>query len=226
MLLPCKSLSKDIKQTSEVHFKSFIKPASAGFFLWNSMSDQLDTEDLNTPRSIIDYWYSDKVKSKWFNSSVEFDNEIKSNYENIWLETLRGENKSWQDNAEGCLALVIILDQFPLNMFRGEVKSFSSEAMAIKVTKIALEQGFDKKIDKDKVSFLYMPLMHSENIDDQNLSVKLFEAAGLMDNLRFAKHHRDIVKKYGRFPHRNEILNRESSQQEIDYLNSDNAFTG
>ena len=84
----------------------------------------------------------------------------------------------------------------------------------------------DKDIDKEKVSFLYMPLMHSENIDDQNLSVKLFEEANLIDNLRFAKHHRDIIKKYGRFPHRNKILQRESSQDEVDYLNSENAFTG
>ena len=179
-----------------------------------------------TAQSIIEFWFSDKVKSKWFNSSIEFDKEIKSNYESIWLETLQGKNKSWQDSAEGCLALVIILDQFPLNMFRGEVKSFSSEAMAIKVNKIAIELGFDKEIDKDKVSFLYLPLMHSENIEDQNLCVKLFEKAELPENLRFAKHHRDIVKKYGRFPHRNKILNRESSQDEIDYLNSDNAFTG
>jgi len=184
------------------------------------------TSESETPQSIIEYWYSDRVKAKWFNSSVEFDKEIKANYENCWLATLRGENKSWQESAEGCLALAIVLDQLPLNMFRGEIKSFSSEAIAIKITKKALEQGFDKEIEKDKVAFLYMPLMHSENIDDQNLSVQLFEQAGLYENLRFAKHHRDIVKKYGRFPHRNEILKRESSQQEIDYLNSDNAFTG
>jgi len=184
------------------------------------------TLELITPESIIEYWYSDRVRAKWFNSSIEFDKEIKLNYEKCWLETLRGENKLWQESAEGCLALTIILDQFPLNMFRGEVKSFSSEAMAIKVAKKAIEQGFDKEIAKDKVAFLYMPLMHSENIDDQNISVRLFEEAKLHDNLRFAKHHRDIVKKYGRFPHRNEILNRKSSQQEIDYLNSDNAFTG
>jgi len=184
------------------------------------------TLEQETPQSIIEYWYSDKVKAKWFNSTIEFDKKIKSNYEKIWLETLRGENKSWQGSAEGCLALAIILDQFPLNMFRDEVKSFSSEAIAIKVTKKAIEQGFDKQIAKDKVAFLYMPLMHSENIEDQNLSVKLFEESELTENLRFAKHHRDIVKKYGRFPHRNKILNRESSQEEVDYLNSDNAFTG
>ena len=92
-----------------------------------------------TPTSIIEFWYSEKVKSKWFNSSIEFDKEIKSNYEDVWVNALRGEFSSWRDSAEGCLALAIILDQFPLNMFRGEVKSFSSEAVAVKVAKHAVE---------------------------------------------------------------------------------------
>lgn len=179
-----------------------------------------------TAELIIEYWYSDKAKSKWFNSTIEFDKELKSKYESIWKDALRGELISWSKSAEGCLALVIILDQFPLNMFRGKVKSFSSEAMAIRITKKAIEHGFNKNIDKEKVAFLYMPLMHSENIEDQNLAVKLFEEAGLIENLRFAKHHRDIIEKYGRFPHRNKILKRNSSQDEINYLNSDIAFTG
>lgn len=186
-----------------------------------------------TPTSIIEFWYSEKVKSKWFNSSIEFDKEIKSHYEDVWEDALRGEFYSWRDSAEGCLALAIILDQFPLNMFRGEVQSFSSEvqsfsseAVAVKVTKHAIKNGLDKNIDKDKVSFLYMPLMHSENMDDQNLAVKLFEQAELVENAKFAKHHRDIVKKYGRFPHRNKILDRESSKEELEYLKSDGAFTG
>jgi len=179
-----------------------------------------------TAKSIIEYWYSDEVKSKWFNSTIEFDKELKSKYESVWKDALRGELISWSENAEGCLALVIILDQFPLNMFRDEVKSFSSEAMAVRISKKAIEYGFNQNVDKEKVAFLYMPLMHSENMDDQNLAVKLFEEAGLTDNLRFAKHHRDIIKKYGRFPHRNKILQRESSQDEINYLNSDKVFKG
>ena len=179
-----------------------------------------------TPHSIIEFWYSENVKSKWFNSSLEFDKEIKNQYESVWKDALRGDHHSWAENAEGCLALAIILDQFPLNMFRGEVKSFSSEAMAIKIVKLAIEMNFNKEIDKNKISFLYMPLMHSENIKDQNLAVKMFEEAGLKENLRFAKHHREIIQKFGRFPHRNVILNRESTQDEINYLNSDEAFTG
>lgn len=179
-----------------------------------------------TAKSILDFWYSEKVKSKWFNSSIEFDKEIKTQYEGVWQNALRGEYISWSESAEGCLALAIIFDQFPLNMFRGDVKSFSSEAIAIKTAKKAIELEFDQKIDKDKVSFLYMPLMHSENINDQNISVKLFEKANLIENLRFAKHHQSIIEEFGRFPHRNEILRRKSTQDEINYLNSDKAFKG
>ncbi len=179
-----------------------------------------------TAESIIEYWYSDSVKSKWFNSTIEFDKALKEKYEETWKEALRGEYISWSESAEGCLALVIILDQFPLNMFRGELQSFSSEAVAVKISKKAIERGFDKEIDNKKLSFLYMPLMHSENLDDQNLAVKLFEQANLMENARFAKHHREIIEKFGRFPHRNKILQRESSEAEIDYLNSEGAFTG
>ena len=184
------------------------------------------TDKTITPESIIEFWYSDRIKSQWFNSTKELDQEIKDNYEAVWKEAIRGKYNDWKESAEGCLALAIIFDQFPLNMFRGEVESFSTESMAIKVSKLAVEKGFDQDLDKEKLAFLYMPLMHSENMDDQNLSVSLFERAGLIENARFAEHHRDIVQKFARFPHRNEILQRESSQSEIDYLNSDKAFTG
>lgn len=178
------------------------------------------------PESILEYWYSDRIKSHWFNSTKALDQEIKDKYEIIWKDAVRGEYNHWKENAEGCLALAIIFDQFPLNMFRGKVESFSTEVMAVKVAKYAIEKKFDQILKKEQVAFLYMPLMHSENIDDQNLSVALFEKAGLIENWKFAKHHRNIVLKYGHFPHRNKILQRESSQAEIDYLNSDNAFTG
>jgi len=184
------------------------------------------TENPITAESIIDFWYSDRIKSKWFNSTEKLDKEIKDTYEQVWKDAIRGDYKDWKNTASGCLALAIIFDQFPLNMFRGEVESFSTEAMAVKITKHAVEKGFDEEINKDQVSFLYMPLMHSENMDDQNLAVDLFKKAELTDNWKFAKHHRGIVEKFGRFPHRNEILQRESSQDEIDYLNSDEAFTG
>lgn len=179
-----------------------------------------------TPETIIEYWYSNRIKKQWFNSTEKLDQEIKDNYEVVWKNAIRGEYNDWKESTEGCLALAIIFDQFPLNMFRGEMESFSTEGMAIRITKHAIEKGYDETINKDHVAFLYMPLMHSENLEDQELSVSLFKKAGLPDNEKFAMHHRDIVKQFGRFPHRNKILQRESSQDEIDYLNSDNAFTG
>ena len=191
-----------------------------------SSTDNPVTPGSVTPDSILDYWYSERMKKHWFNSTEKLDKEIKERYEPVWKAAIRGEYEHWKESAQGCLALAIILDQLPLNMFRGEVESFSTESMAIKVSKLAIAKGFDQQVDKDKLAFLYMPLMHSENMDDQNLSVSLFEKAGLEENARFAKHHRDIVQQFGRFPHRNEILQRESSQSEIDYLNSDKAFKG
>lgn len=178
------------------------------------------------PIDIINYWYSDRIKKHWFDSNPELDNEITNSYEKAWKKAADGKLDHWKSTAEGCLALVIILDQFPLNMFRGKIKSFQTEGKAIEVTMTAIKSDFIKEIDNDKLSFLFMPLMHSENIEDQNLAVKLFEEHNLSNNLNFAKHHRDIIKKFGRFPHRNSILLRESTKEETEYLNSKNAFKG
>lgn len=178
------------------------------------------------PTDIIRYWYSETMRKQWFASTPELDNEIKELYEPLWQQAAKGELDQWTDSAEGCLALVIMLDQFPLNMFRGEVKSFQTESKSIEVTKIAIEKGFDLELSQDKLSFLIMPLMHSEKLEDQDLSVKLFKAHSLSNNLRFAEHHRGLIQKFGRFPHRNAILGRESSEAEQAYLNSKEAFAG
>jgi len=127
---------------------------------------------------------------------------------------------------EGCLALAIVLDQFPLNMYRGQAKSFETESKAIDVTSFAISEGFDKYLHKELLPFLLMPLMHSENIMNQHLSVKLFQGHGLTRNIEFAEHHRNIIHRFGRFPHRNVILARESTKAELEYLGSNNAFKG
>lgn len=179
-----------------------------------------------TPQDILDFWYAEEMQPKWFASTPQLDAAIKAQYESVWAAALRGELDAWLASPEGCLALVIILDQFPLNMFRGTAQSFSSEHKGIAVAKHALGQGYDKLIDRAQVAFLYMPLMHSENLADQELAVQLFEAAGLENNLRFARHHREIVWRFGRFPHRNAILGRPSTPEELNYLGSKEAFKG
>ena len=111
-------------------------------------------------------------------------------------------------------------------MFRGTTKSFSTEKKAVEISHFSISCNFDSKLTPAQLAFVYMPLMHSENLDDQNLSVAMYEKAGLKNNLRFAKHHRNIIKQFGRFPHRNEILDRVSTLKELEYLDSPNAFKG
>ena len=177
-------------------------------------------------KEIIDFWYSDSMRSHWFSSTPELDEKIRERYEHVWLKASKGEHDEWKSTPEGSLALIIVLDQFPLNMFRGEAKSFQTEEKAIEVALSAINRGFDEKREKERLLFLFMPLMHSENIEHQELSVILYKKHNLKENLKFAEHHRDIIRKYGRFPHRNQILGRKSSQIEIDYLKSENAFKG
>ena len=178
-----------------------------------------------TPADILEYWFSKNSKQYWFASTPEIDSEIRKNYEKIWVRAAAGELNDWQNNAEGSLALIIILDQFPLNMFRGDAKSFKTENMAVEVALNAINNGYDEELSNEEEQlFLFMPLMHSEDLDHQNLQVYLFEKYNF--NLDYSAHHQDIVKKFGRFPHRNEILGRMSTMEELDYLLSDSAFKG
>jgi uncharacterized protein (DUF924 family) len=178
------------------------------------------------PQEILDFWFSDEVRKLWFNSTPEFDALLRERFEAIWTRASCGELDGWLQSAAGCLALIIVLDQFPLNMFRGQAQSFASEAQSREVAQVAIDKGFDQDLDLRSRAFLYMPFMHSEELVDQQRALQLFAQPGLEDNLRFARHHHDIVRKLGRFPHRNKALGRESSESEIEYLNSKEAFTG
>ena len=181
-------------------------------------------ENSITPSDVLDYWFSEKSKQFWFASTPQVDNEIKVRFENVWEKAAEGEYSQWRETADGSVALIVILDQLPLNMFRSDPKGFQTENMAVEVALNAINNGFDEELNDEKLLFLFMPLMHSENIDHQNLQVYLFDKYNF--NLEFSKHHRDLVKKFGRFPHRNEILGRMSTMEELDYLLSDNAFKG
>ncbi|MFT5505611.1 MAG: hypothetical protein ACI845_003833 [Gammaproteobacteria bacterium] len=175
---------------------------------------------------LLNFWFSDPSKKRWFNSTKQFDNEIHQKYGALWQQGRDSQLDHWQDSAEGCLALIILFDQLPLNMFRGKTDSFATEALSRDVARIAIQQGFDKKLPPEQQSFVYMPFMHSELPVDQDLSVQYFSGTGLEGSLRFARHHREIVQKFGRFPHRNEILGRVSSEDELAYLNSKEGFQG
>ncbi|WP_078117762.1 DUF924 family protein [Thiosocius teredinicola] len=175
---------------------------------------------------VIDFWFAPTIRKAWFRSTPEIDQEIRQRFEQIWQAAGQGRCSDWLNDANGCLAFVIVCDQFPLNMYRGTAKSFSTETLAVAASRRAVDTGLDQALPDEHKAFLYMPLMHSERIEHQQRAVELFDAAGLSDNLRFAKHHRELIERFGRFPHRNAILGRRSTPEERAYLQSKEAFTG
>ena len=180
----------------------------------------------STPDELVDFWFTEEVAKRWFNSTKEFDSQLRERYLDLYESATHGHLDHWRDTALGSLALVILFDQIPLNIFRGQARSFATEEHARRVASIAIKHDFDQQLTGKQKAFLYMPFMHSENMQDQNFSVALYEKAGLEDNLRFAKHHRGIIERFGRFPHRNAILKRNSTPEELAYLDSPEAFHG
>ena len=178
------------------------------------------------PQEIVDFWFADKVRKMWFNSTAEFDRQLCDRFTELLEHASEGNLDHWKQSAVGCLALVIILDQFPLNMFRGEARSFATEARSREIAKHAIAKEFDKELTVEQQAFLYMPFMHSEDLADQEMALELFSKPGLESNLRFARHHHAIIQTYGRFPHRNQALGRSSTRVEVEYLESKEAFTG
>jgi uncharacterized protein (DUF924 family) len=175
-------------------------------------------------QDILDFWFSPRIGKHWFSSTPALDEEIQRRFEGIWQRAAAGELDAWTQTPEGALALIIVLDQFPLNMYRGKPAAFSTEQKAVVVSKQAVAKDFHNKMTDDRRLFMFLPLMHSEKLEDQNQSVELFHAAGM--ETRWAEHHRSIVQRFGRFPHRNEILGRMSTPEEVDYLASNAAFKG
>lgn len=179
-----------------------------------------------SPDNIIDFWFAEKTQPLWFNSTPEFDSLLSERFIDTCRDAAAGKFSHWEKSATGSLALIILLDQFPLNIFRGKPESFLTEIEAVRLARQSVELGFDRRLLPGQRAFLYMPLMHSEKMDDQDLSVKCYRDAGLANNLMFAQHHHDIVKRFGRFPHRNAILGRTSTVEELAWLASAAAFHG
>ncbi len=190
------------------------------------MSRPANEKLMCNPDEILAFWYDPAQAACWFDATPALDDVIRARFEPVWAAAAAGQFQDWQHSPEGCLALCIVLDQFPLNMFRGQARSFSTEQQAVAVARQAVARGFDARLPQDRRLFLYLPFMHSENLADQDESVRLFEAAGLAQGAHFARHHRDIIRRFGRFPHRNLPLDRTSTPAEQAYLASPEAFRG
>jgi len=176
------------------------------------------------PAAVLDFWFAPGMDKHWFRSTPALDRDIAVRFAELWQQGRDGALSHWEGTGDGALALVILLDQLPLNMFRDRPEGYSTEAAARRVAARAIARGFDGALARQRLPFLYLPFMHSENLADQHYAVTLFARAGLDDNLRFARHHRDIVARFGRFPHRNAILGRDSTAGEQAWLASPQGF--
>ncbi|MCG8543336.1 MAG: DUF924 domain-containing protein [Alphaproteobacteria bacterium] len=180
---------------------------------------------MDLSQRILDFWFGPPEspdygahRAVWFEADDAFDAAVAEQFREDFDRALRGELDGMAEEPAGCLALIILLDQFSRNMFRGSAQSFSADEKARALARGAVEQGLDQLLPRFQRVFVYLPFEHSEAIADQNLSVVLFEALGDEQSLDYAVRHREIIARFGRFPHRNEILGRESTPEEAAFL--------
>jgi uncharacterized protein (DUF924 family) len=169
-------------------------------------------------QSIIDFWFHEISASQHWKVDPIFDALMRERFSAIHTQANRGELYSWRREPRGRLAEVIVLDQFSRNMFRGSPAAFSSDAIALVLAQEAVAVGADQALPPDERIFLYMPYMHSESPLIHEAALALFKANGTESNLEFERRHKEIIDRFGRYPHRNAILGRESTPEEIEFL--------
>jgi uncharacterized protein (DUF924 family) len=170
-----------------------------------------------TPADVLSFW-RDAGPDRWYRRDDAFDAEVCRRFLDLWQCAAAGELSAWEASDDGALALVIVLDQFPRNLFRDDGRTYASDAQARDVAQRAVENGVDARVDPALREFLYLPFMHSEQLPDQLRCIELLRAAGHAENLKWAEHHADIIRRFGRFPHRNRLLGRATTPEEQAFL--------
>ena len=179
---------------------------------------------IKSTKDVLDFWFSDEMRPNWFAKSDEVDRKIRDEFMDTYEAAKAGKLAEWMDDPKDALALVITLDQFPRNMFRGSPRSFKTDPQALDTSRRSIDRDYDKFLDQDERKFLYMPYMHSENKAAQETGVKLFTELGDESSLDYAIQHRDIVDRFDRFPHRNAVLGRENTPEETEFLKTHKGF--
>lgn len=167
---------------------------------------------------LIAFWFADTTKPRWYDSNDAFDHLCKQRFGEAATRAAEGDLHAWEESEDGALALVLLLDQIPRNIHRGTRRAFAGDRLAVAVAQRAIERGFDQRLDHEKRAFLYLPFMHSEVLAEQERSIALVEALGNEMALHYAKEHADIIRQFGRFPHRNAILGRQTTAEETAFL--------
>lgn len=181
------------------------------------------------PREILDFWFGSsedpnygKRRKQWFIKSAEFDRKVRAKFYDVYQQAVAGKLNSWKNQPWSCLALIIVLDQFSRNMFRGTPEAFKSDRQSLEVAKYAVEKEYDQQLLPVQRWFIYLPFEHSENLADQRQAVKLCrtlsEDPQSADTIEYAQRHLEVIERFGRFPHRNQILGRESTPEEREFL--------
>ncbi|WP_417687597.1 DUF924 family protein [Roseibium sp.] len=170
-----------------------------------------------TPFEVLDFWWSAGPK-KWFARDEAFDAQIRQRFAETVDAAKAGSLSDWRDTPHGCLALIILLDQFTRNIFRNSPLAFEADGAAVDLATHALEYGFDKAYPTDARAFFYLPFEHAEDMDAQGRAVDLFRQLGNQDYYHYALIHMDVIRRFGRFPHRNEVLGRQTTAEEKAFL--------
>lgn len=188
---------------------------------------------MTTTTDVLEFWFGDRARPMWWTRNDAFDAEIRERFGGLVAEAIDGGHGDWTATADGAVALVIVLDQFPRNIYRGTPRAFAGDARALQVAGEAVQRGFDLAVSLDRRMFLYMPFEHSEQLADQERSIALFgrwveqhdEAAraNAAENLDYARRHHEIIARFGRFPHRNAVLGRASTPEELAFLQQPNS---
>jgi uncharacterized protein (DUF924 family) len=176
-----------------------------------------------TPADVVAFWRA-AGPERWFEKDAAFDDDIRRRFLKVHEAAAAGRLTDWEISAEGALALLILLDQFPRNMFRGQPRMFASDPLALAIASRAILNGFDGAFP-DLCGFFYLPFMHSEELADQERSIAFYRARNDADGLKWAELHADIIRRFSRFPHRNAVLGRVSTPEEQKFLD-DGGFAG
>lgn len=179
---------------------------------------------MQTPETVLEFWFSDHARPHWFAKNDAFDAEIRRRFSALYHHAHDGAHAEWKDSPRGLLALVVVLDQFPRNMFRDSPLAFGSDTLALMLAELGIAKGFNERLSMEERMFLYMPLQHAEKMDVQEQSVARFAELGMAEPLDFARQHRDIIARFGRFPHRNAALGRSSTAEETEFLKTHSGF--
>ena len=175
-----------------------------------------------SPKEVLDFWFVECEPSDWFKKSEEFDAEIRTRFLEAYESVASGETSEWRKSAQGRLAEIIVLDQFARNMFREDARAFAADALAVELAKEALSDWDEYSIQER--SFLVMPFMHSESLEVHEWASKWFDEPGLERRKKYEAAHREIIERFGRYPHRNPVLGRTSTPEEEAFLKDHPGF--